>query len=280
MNSLGGNLTRRTLLLGAVLPLLAAAPFPPHKIADDLYYVGTADLSSYLVKTDAGLILINPSFEKSVPEIRANIEKLGFRFSDVKILLISHAHDDHAAGSALVKRLTGARFMVMDRDVPEITAGGVGDFHYPAMRWPPVKVDRVLHDGDTVKLGAAVLTAHLTPGHTKGCTTWTLPVTLQGRRLKAVIVGSPNVNAGYRLVGNKQYPEIASDFAHTFQVLKGLPCDIFLGAHGAYYEMAAKVKKLDAGDANAFVDPEGYTRYVANRERAFRDELERQKTGS
>lgn len=251
-------------------------PFPPHKIADNLYYVGTAELSSYLVRTDSGLILINPSFEDSVPLIQASVEQLGFRFTDIKILLISHAHDDHAAGAALVKKLTGARYMVMDGDVPEVEAGGKGDFHYANMTWPPTAVDRKLHDGDKVELGGAVLTAHLTPGHTKGCTTWTLPVTSKGQKLNAVIVGSPNVNAGYRLVGNQKYPEIAQEFAKTFVVLKALPCDIFLGAHGAYYGMADKYKLYAAKGEEVFRDPEGYKRYVADREHAFLAELARQ----
>ena len=254
-------------------------PFPPHKIADDLYYVGTADLASYLIKTDAGLILINPSFEASVPVIRESVEKLGFKFADIKILLTSHAHDDHVAGAALVKKLTGAKFMVMDRDVPEVEAGGVGDFQYPAMRWPAVKVDRILHDGDTVTLGKAVLTAHLTPGHTKGCTTWTFPAMQKGRKLNVVIVGSPNVNAGYKLVNNKLYPEIADDFARCFVVLKSLPCDIFLGAHGAYYGMDKKYKLYQTKGEEVFRDPEGYKAYVADREQAFRRELAKQTRG-
>jgi len=251
--------------------------FPPHKIADDLYYVGTADLASYLIHTDQGLILINPSFEDSVPLIRASIEKLGFRFADIKILLISHSHDDHAAGAALVKQLTGAKFMVMEGDVPEVLAGGKGDFHYPAMRWPVTTIDRTLHDGDTVLLGKTTLTAHLTAGHTKGCTTWTFPVTSQGRTWNAVIVGSPNVNAGYRLVGNTLYPQIAEDFARTFVTLKALPCDIFLGAHGAYYGMAEKYKQMATRGDEVFRDPEGYKRYVEERQKAFEAEYQRQK---
>ncbi len=256
--------------------LMAAAhvntAFPPHKIADNLYYVGTAELSSYLVTTGQGNILINPSFEDSVPLIQASVEKLGFKFGDTKILLISHAHDDHAAGCARVKQLTGAKLMVMDADVAEVESGGKGDFQYVNSRWPVVKVDRVLHDGDQVKLGAAVLTAHLTPGHTKGCTTWTM----RTGGYNVVIVGSPNVNAGYKLVNNALYPNIASDFERTFRVLKSLPCDIFLGAHGNYYGMAAKYEKLKAGGVNPFVDPAGYRAYIENRERAFRDEWKRQ----
>ncbi len=212
------------VLFLAALPGLgqthANKPFPPHKIAEDLYYVGTADLSSYLVKTDAGLILINPSFEDSVPFIRTSVEKLGFHFQDIKILLISHAHDDHAAGAALVKRLTGAKLMVMAGDVPETEAGGVGDFQYPSMRWPPVKVDRILHDGDTVSLGRTALTAHLTPGHTKGCTTWTFPATQKGRKLNVVIVGSPNVNSGYKLVNNRKLSGDRQGFRADFRCPK------------------------------------------------------------
>lgn len=255
------------------------APFPPHKIADNLYYVGNRDLSSYLITSEPtgkqGMILINPSFEETVPIIRASIEKLGFRFNDVKILLISHAHDDHAAGCARVMELTGAKLMVMDADVPEIEGGGKGDFQYPS-RWKPAKVDRVLHDGDTVSIGSVRLVAHLTPGHTKGCTTWTMQTTLQGKPENVVIVGSPNVNEGYKLVNNREYPGIVSDFQKTFRVLKSLPCDIFLGAHGAYYDLPAKYKKLEAGNQAAFVDPEGYRTWVNEKENAFLANLKKQ----
>lgn len=222
--------------------------------------------------------MINPDFEESVPLIQASIEKLGFRLADVKIILISHAHDDHAAGSALLKHLTDARLMVMDADVPVIEHGGAGDFAYTS-QWKPVKVDRILHDGDKVSLGGTVLTAHLTPGHTKGCTTWTTTVTDHGRSLNVVIVGSPNVNAGYRLVGNKRYPDIASDYEKTFRVLRQLPCDIFLGAHGVYYEMDAKIKGLNSKQ-NPFIDPAGYQSYVKDREQAFRSELAKQTNSS
>ena len=273
----------KLLSLGLILCCLSASaqshnnvPFPPHKIADDLYYVGTADLASYLVRTGEGLILINPSFEDSVPLIRKSVETLGFRFADVKILLVSHAHDDHAGGAALVKRLTGAKYMVMQQDVAEITRGGEGDFQYPNMRWAPAGVDRVLRDGDTVKLGQAVLTAQLTPGHTKGCTTWTIPVSSQGRKLQAVIVGSPNVNTGYKLVNNKGYPEIVRGYERCFAKLRSLPCDIFLGAHGAYYNLAAKYPLSRSKGEAAFIDPQGYRDYVTEREAAFRAELARQ----
>jgi metallo-beta-lactamase class B len=255
------------------------APFPAHKIAGNLYYIGSKDLASYLITTPQGNILINSSLESSVPLIQASVEKLGFKFSDTKILLISHAHWDHDAGSAAVKKLTGAKYMVMDADVPVVESGGKNDFQYgntPGNQYPPAKVDRVLHDGDEVKLGGATLTAHNTPGHTKGCTTWTMKVTDAGKTYDVVIIGSPNVNAGYKLVNNALYPQIAQDYETTFRVLKSLPCDIFLGAHGAYYGMQAKYARLQPGGANPFVDPDGYKQYVAEREQTFRDELKKQ----
>jgi metallo-beta-lactamase class B len=243
-------------------------PFPAFKIAGNLYYVGTADLAVYLVNTPQGNILINSDFEQDVPLIRSSIEQLGFKYKDTKIVLISHAHGDHDAATGLLKRETDAKLMVMDADVPEEESTAPGR--------PGAHVDRVLHDGDTVELGGVKLTARLTPGHTKGCTTWTMQVQEGGRTLNAVIVGSPNVNPGYILVGNKNYPQIAQDYVKTFAVLKGLPCDLFLGAHGAYFGLKAKYDKMKAGGANPFIDPDGYKAYVTERESTFRKEWERQ----
>ncbi len=249
---------------------------------NNLYYVGSEGLASYLVTTPDGNILINSSLEQSVPLIQASIEKLGFKFSDTKILLISHAHWDHCAGSAKVKSLTHAKYMVMDADVPVIESGGKKDFRYgneANSLYPATKVDRVLHDGDEVKLGNVVLVAHKTAGHTKGCTTWTMRVTddKSGKTYYVVIVGSPNVNPGYKLVNNPEYPQIAQDYEHEFTTLKSLPCDIFLGAHGAYYDMAAKYPKLSDGGENPFIDPAGYKAYIADRESAFQEELKKQR---
>ena len=254
-------------------------PFPAHHVVGNVYYVGSKGLASYLITTPQGHILINSNLETSVPQIRESIERLGFHFNDVKILLISHAHWDHCAGSALLKRQTGAKYMVMDADVPEIEAGGKGNFQYgnnSGSLYKPVKVDRVLHDGDEVKLGGAVLVAHLTPGHTKGCTTWTMKAVEGGKTYNVVIVGSPNVNSGYKLVNNALYPQIAQDFERTFRTLKSLPCDLFLGAHGAYYGMEAKFARLKKDGPNPFIDPEGYKSYVSEREQAFRTELAKQ----
>jgi len=257
-------------------------PFPAFKIAGNLYYVGSQGLASYLVATPQGHILINSNLEASVPMIRESVEALGFKFADIKILLISHAHWDHDAGSAAIKRLTGAQYMVMDADVPVVETGGKADFNYggnPSNQYPAVKVDRVLRDGENVTLGGSTLVAHLTPGHTRGCTTWTMTVEEGGKRYAVVIVGSPNVNPGYKLVSNPVYPSIASDYERAFRVLKSLPCDIFLGAHGAYFDLEAKYPRAKSAGVSAFVDPEGYKAYVAERERAFRTELRAQSTG-
>jgi metallo-beta-lactamase class B len=257
-------------------------PITPFRIAGNLYYVGSQDLAAYLIVTPEGDILINSNLEISPPQIHASIEKLGFRFEDVKILLISHAHFDHDAGSAAVKKETGAKYMVMDGDVPVVEGGGATDFQYAKQsRYPAAKVDRVLHDGDEVRLGGSVLVAHKTPGHTRGCTTWTLRVSEGGRPLDVVIVGSWNVNPGYRLIDRPgqpaSYPGIAQDFKRTFQSLKQLHCDIFLGAHGAYFDMLGKLARAGTGPAvNVWIDPSGYQAKVAEREQAFEAELARQ----
>jgi metallo-beta-lactamase class B len=257
-------------------------PFPPFHIAGNLYYVGSEDLAAYLITTPKGNILINSNLESSPEQIRQSVEKLGFHFGDTKILLISHAHFDHCAGSAQILKMTGAKYYVMDADTPVVEAGGRNDFHYANNKdlwFPPVGVIWALHDGDTVSLGGTVLTAHKTAGHTKGTTTWTLDETEAGKTLHVVIVGSPNVNPGYKLVGNAAYPQIADDYRHQFEVLKSLPCDIFLGAHGGYFGMKAKYERWKAGDRNAFIDPEGYKRYIADREQAFEAEFRRQSAG-
>jgi metallo-beta-lactamase class B len=259
-------------------------PFTPHHVIGNVYYVGSSGLASYLITTPNGHILINSNLESSVPQIQESVEKLGFKFADIKILLISHAHFDHCAGSAKIKELSGAKYMVMDADVPVVESGGKKDFQYgsvPEDLYPATKVDRVLHDGDKVELGGTVLVAHKTAGHTRGCTTWTMKATgidgagVAGQLYDVVIVGSPNVNPGYKLAGNPSYPGIAADYEHAFEVWKGLKCEVFLGAHGAYYGMAEKFPRMKDG-ANPFVDPQGYKAYIAERETAFRDELRKQ----
>ncbi|QLH41883.1 MAG: subclass B3 metallo-beta-lactamase [Coxiellaceae bacterium] len=267
-----------------LLPNLAFAypmpnSFPPFHIMGNLYYVGTDDLTSYLIVTPKGNILINSDLEANVPMIKTSIEKLGFKFSDTKILLISHAHLDHAAGSKLIKQQTNAKYMVMDADVPLVESGGKSDFYYGndvSTYYPKAKVDKVLHDGDQIKLGGTVLTAHLTGGHTPGCTTWTMQLTDHGKQYHVVFLGSLNVNSGYKLVKNKSYPNIASDYERAIKVLKSLPCDVFLGAHAGYFDLKRKYALLNKNTKNPFIDPIGYKNYIAQKEQDFYKELKKQ----
>jgi metallo-beta-lactamase class B len=241
--------------------------FPPHKIIGNLYYVGTESLSSFLVTTPQGHILINSTFEANVPVIRKSVEQLGFKFSDIKILLGSHAHADHMEGDAQVKELTGAQVMAIAEDVPALRQMQPGNKPHP--------IDRVLHDGDTVTLGGAMLVAHLTPGHTRGCTTWTMKVSDGGKSYDVVIIGSVGVNPDFRLVNNREVPQIAEEYMHSFEVLRALPCDVPLGSHPGMYGMAEKYAKLGKGP-NPFIDPAGYRTELDIQEHAFRVRLEEQ----
>ncbi len=286
-------------IVSMVLPLAAqipsdwTTPFPPFRIAGNapgsprtgpspwggLYYVGSGDLASYLIHTPQGDILINANLDSSPALIKKSVESLGFKFSDIKILLISHGHYDHCAGSAEIKRLTGAKYEVMAQDVPVVESGGHKDLYHASNKttyFPPTHVDRNLHDGDKASLGGTTLTAHLTAGHTKRTTTWTLDENEEARTLHVVIIGSPNVNPGDKLVANKAYPQIANDYRHQFNVLKSLPCDIFLGAHGGYFDLKEKYDRPQHGDKNAFIDPAGYKAYIADRLQAFEAELAKQ----
>ena len=275
-------------------------PLTPFRIAGNLYYVGSRDLAAYLIVTPAGNILINSNLTSSPPLIRRSVEQLGFRWSDTRILLISHAHNDHAGGSAQILRETHARYMVMDADVPDIESGGRTDFALGSAYWfPRAHVDRILRDGDTVFLGGTTLVAHKTPGHTPGCTTWTLRVSNRGTDGRGtdgrgtddhgtprnvVIVGGWSVLDEYRLVPTHahpaSYPGIAADFAHTFDVLAGLPCDIFLGAHGSYFNLLDKLARQPAQGASVWIDPAGYQREVAAHRKLFEDILAKQRAAA
>ena len=245
------------------------APFPAHKVIGNVYYVGNEQLATFLIATPQGHILINSDFEATVPAIRASVEKLGFKFTDIKILLGSHAHGDHMEGDALVKELSGARVMAMEQDVPWLRRMTPGNKPHP--------IDKVLRDGEQVTLGGTTLVAHLTAGHTPGCTTWTTKVDENGKSYNVLIVCSVGVNPGTVLVNNKDYPSIADDYARSFQVLRTLPVDVFLGAHGAFYGLQAKYLNLAKGGANPFIDPAGFNAYLEEKEKAFHTELAAQK---
>jgi metallo-beta-lactamase class B len=255
-------------------------PVEPFRVIGNIYYVGASDVSSFLLTTPEGHILIDSGFEETVPLIRQGVRKLGFRFEDVKILLNSHAHLDHAGGHSLVKELTGARIVMSEADSALLARGGKGDFlplGDPFVSYKPVRADRVVGEGETVSLGGLTLTAHLTPGHTKGCTTWTTIVEHEGQRLDVVFFGSTTLLPGVRLSGNAKYPGIADDYATSFRRLRALPCDVFLAPHGVMYGMEEKVRRLKSGaTANPFIDPEGYRAFVERAEKVFLDQLGRE----
>jgi metallo-beta-lactamase class B len=256
------------------------APVTPFAIAGNLYYVGSRDLAAYLVVTPKGNILINANLESSPALIRRSVEQLGFRWADTKILLISQAHYDHVGGAAEILRETHARYVVMEGDVDVVESGGTKDFDSTLQRFPPAHVDRRLHDRDAVTLGGTTLIAHKTAGHTRGCTTWTMQTHEAGRTLNVVIVGGWAPNPAVRLVaghgGPVAYPGITSDFDQTFAALKALPCDIFLGAHGVYFDLLPKLKRLPKEGSSVWIDPQGYREAVMEHEADFRKELARQ----
>ena len=239
----GKTFTPRSILARNMgTPEDQSTAFPPHKIVGNVYYAGTKTLSAFLIVTPQGNILIDSTYERNVRTIQKSIEQLGFKFSDIRILLGNHAHGDHMEGDALVKELTGAQVVAMAEDVPALKAMKPGGKEHP--------VDRTIHDGDTVTLGGATLTAHLTAGHTPGATTWTMPVTEAGKTYQVVFYSSlrsPTVLT----------PPVIDEFNHSFAVVRTLPCDVPLGDHPSEYGMAEKYAKLTPGAPNPFIDPSG-----------------------
>jgi metallo-beta-lactamase class B len=245
-------------------------PFPPHKVIGNIYSIGTAELSTFLITTAQGHILINSDFETTVPQLRANIEKLGFKLSDIKIILGSHAHRDHMEADGMLKGLTGAQVMALEEDVPLLRRMSLGEPH---------PIDRVLKNGEEVKLGGTTLKPHLTAGHTNGCTTWTMKAQEAGKTYNVVIVCSVGYNPGYVLWKNAKYERIGDDYRNSFKTLRSLPCDIFLGAHPDFYSGADKYAKLGKGP-NPYIDPAGYKAYVDLKEKLFTEEFARQQAAN
>ena len=250
-------------------------PFPPYRVLDDIYYVGTNKIAQFLIATKAGLILLDSGFEASVPQLQENIATLGFRYSDIKLILTSHAHIDHVQAHALVRRQTGASVVASSLDAPLIERGGKGDPLYDGVyAWTPSPVDRRIGDQETVTLGSTTLTAHLTPGHTLGALTWTMQVSDGGRRLDVVFFPSANVNPGVHLLRRPSYPGIVQDFERSFATWKSLKCDVFLADHGDFYDMSDKYARLRRGvTPNPFIDPSGYRTFVSDAEKRFRERL-------
>jgi len=255
-------------------------PFPPFKMIGNVYWVGTYDLSTYLITTDAGHILINTGFEDTVPQIVEGVEKLGFKMADVKILLATHAHGDHVAGLAELKRLTSAQMWMSEADAVLLEDGGVSDFRFGDGRTPSfqaVKVDRRLKDQEKITLGGVTLTAHHHPGHTKGATSFTMTVREGGRDYRVAIANMGSINPGVTVSGMPKYPTIADDYARTFAAQKALPVDVFLASHAAQFGMHNKYKPGDAYDPNRFVDPKGYLAAVERLEGVYREQLARER---
>jgi metallo-beta-lactamase class B len=244
--------------------------FPAHKIIGNLYYVGTGTLNSYLISTPQGAILINTNFEETAPLLREAVEKLGFKMADIKIILGSHAHGDHMQADAIVKEMTGgAMVMAMEQDVP-----GLKGMKAPSGK--PHPIDRVLKDGEQVTLGNARLTAHLTPGHTRGCTTWTFTVQDGGKPYN-VIIACAGLQENARLVNNKNYPEIAEHFGQSIAKYKTFSPDVFLASHSWFFDLAGKYKRLGTSSTNPYIDPAGYKTWVANMEKNYNTMLAEQK---
>jgi len=241
-------------------------PVKPFKIIGNLYYVGVANISSFYIRTASGAILLDGGLPETAPLIEKNIADLGFSIRNVKILLNSHAHFDHCGGLAELKQLSGAQMIASagDASVLNTAVGGAAPF-------PAVHVDGIIHDQQTVQLGGVTLTAHITPGHTKGCTTWTMPVTDSGKTYQVVFYCSTTVVD--KLVNNSAYPNIVSDYEHSFAELRKIPCDIFLAPHAGFFHLEEKRKQLEAGKLDAFVDPTEMQKYVDDSEREFRREL-------
>lgn len=236
-------------------------PFPPHKIMDNMYYVGTKELASFLIVTPDGDILMNSDYESSVPVIKASVEKLGFKFTDIKILIAGHAHPDHVGGDNMVKELTGAQVVVGRVDAPKTK-----DFHPEGKEHP---IDRLVDDGDTVSLGGTTLTAHMMPGHTRGCLAWSTTLKENGKSYYTFIECSLN---GQFLQSLDQYPGMIDDFRATFKKARTFPVEVFLSSHASFYNMAdkyAKLEKRGPNDPNPFVDPEGYKAHVDQYEKTF-----------
>ena len=251
-------------------------PFKPLRIIGNVHYVGASGVSSYLITSPEGHVLIDTGFEQTVPIIRENVKTLGFRMEDIKFILASHAHVDHTGGHGLVRGQTGARIVMSEADAALLASGGKDDFMDEVMPYRPARADRIVRDGEQITLGTIVLTAHLTPGHTKGCTTWTTVAEDGGQRYNVVFFGSTTVLT--KLVNNSKYPGIARDYAATFRKLKALPCDVFLAPHASFFGLEEKARQIGGGK-NPFVDARAFQKYVATAEQNFLKQLEQEQQG-
>ena len=251
-------------------------PFPPFKIIGNVYWVGTYDLSTYLIATPQGNILINTGFPETLPLIKAGVEQLGFKLSDTKILTATHAHGDHVAAMAELKKMTGAKMVMSEQDADVLESGGRTDFRFgdtAQARFEPVKVDQRLKDGDKITLGGTTLTAHLNPGHTKGATSFTFDVRDGGKTYRVGIVNMGSINPGVKVSGMPKFPDITQAYARTFHDQKEMKIDVWLASHAAQFKLHEKYKPGDAYNPERFIDPVGFREAVEKLEKTYQDQL-------
>lgn len=270
-----------------VLPRDAAAqneewtrPFSPFRIIGNVYWVGSYDLSTYLIVTPQGNILINTGVGDTAQKIKAGVEQLGFKMADTKIITATHGHYDHVAGIADLKKMTGAKVVISERDKELLETGGKADFRFgdsPEARFEPVKVDQTFKDGEKISLGGTELTAHASPGHTKGATSFTFNVQEKGKTYRVIIANMPSINPGVTVTGMAKYPEIGKDYARTFIALKDMKIDVFLASHASQFRLHEKYKPGDAYNPERFVDPAGYLSSVQRLEKTYLEQLEKER---
>jgi metallo-beta-lactamase class B len=257
-------------------------PFPPFKLIGNIYWVGSYDLSTYLITTPQGHILVNTGLAESASNIKASVEQLGFKMSDVKILTATHGHFDHVAAMADLKKMTGASLVISERDKDLLESGGGADFRWgdtPSARFPTVKVDRTFKDGESISLGSTALTTHLHAGHTKGATSFTTEVRENGKTYRVVIANMGSINPGVTVTGMPKYPGIMQDYAQTFASQKAMKIDVFLASHASQFRMHDKYKPGDAYNPDRFVDPAGFLRAVSELEKGYLAQVAREKAG-
>lgn len=256
-------------------------PFKPFRLIGNIHYVGASGISSFLITTPEGHILLDTGFETTVPRIRDSVTQLGFKLTDIKIILNSHAHTDHAGGHAAMQKLTGAKILMSEADAALLASGGTNDFtpySKEMMGYRPAKADRILRDGDKVMLGGTTLTCHLTPGHTKGATTWTMDVAEDGKTHHVVFFSSTSILPNVPLVNNAQYPGIADDLAASYKKLKALPCDVFLAPHTGFFNLPEKAERMERGvKLNPFIDAMAFKSFLEQAERKFLAQLEQER---
>jgi len=252
-------------------------PVEPFRVIGNVYYVGARNVSAILITTPEGHILIDTGFVETVPLIEASVKKLGFRMEDIRIAVASHAHYDHAGGLAAVKKRTGAAVLMNPGEVEQFARGGKNDFAFgDKVPFPPVVPEGLLSDGQRIELGGIALTAHFTPGHTKGCTSYSMEV-VDGDRSYDLVYACSLTTPGYQLVDNERYPGIVEDLQATFGKLRSLPCDVFLAGHGWEFGLPAKREALDSGAGeNPFIDPAAYRRFLDRGEAGLEDNLRKQ----